>query len=74
MVEVNGKSMPTFTTYIRNTDPGSNAGIPGISLPALVSSAGPPVGLELDGPIGSDRDLLGLALAIEKAFINQLNP
>lgn len=65
--------MPTFTTYIRNTDPGSNAGIPGISLPALINNAGPPVGLELDGPIGSDRDLLSLALAIEKIFLNDLD-
>lgn len=73
MVEVNGQSMPTFTTYIRNTDPGSNAGIPGISLPALINNAGPPVGLELDGPIGSDRDLLSLALAIEKIFLNDLD-
>ena len=31
-VELNGKQVPTFATYIRNTDPGSNAGIPGVSL------------------------------------------
>ena len=32
-VELNGEQVPTFPTYIRNTDPGSNAGIPGLSIP-----------------------------------------
>lgn len=68
MVSLNGKKAPTFPTYIRNTDPGSNAGIPGISLPALVTEPGPPVGLELDGPVDSDRNLLAIALAIETLF------
>jgi mandelamide amidase len=74
MVTLNGASAPTFMTYIRNTDPGSNAGVPGISLPALVTEPGPPVGLELDGPRGSDRDLLALALAVEALFISAQNP
>ena len=74
MVTLNGASAPTFMTYIRNTDPGSNAGVPGISLPALVTKPGPPVGLELDGPRGSDRDLLALALAVEALFISAQNP
>ena len=60
-----GQEVPTFLTYIRNTDPGSNAGIPGISLPAPVAPAALPVGMELDGPVGSDRQLLAIALAIE---------
>ena len=33
-----------------------------------------PVGLELDGPRGSDRDLLALALAVEALFISAQNP
>ncbi|MDM0024529.1 indoleacetamide hydrolase [Variovorax saccharolyticus] len=60
----NGRRCPTFPTFIRNTDPGSNAGIPGITLPAGLA-AGLPVGLGLDGPAGSDRRLLALAAAIE---------
>jgi mandelamide amidase len=64
-VELNGKQMPTFLTYIRNTDPGSNAGIPGLSLPAGLTKSGLPVGLELDGPVGSDRLLIAFGLAIE---------
>ncbi|GAC1355790.1 MAG: indoleacetamide hydrolase [Variovorax sp.] len=60
----NGRPCPTFPTFIRNTDPGSNAGIPGITLPAGLAG-GLPVGLGLDGPAGSDRRLLALAAAIE---------
>ncbi|HEU5471516.1 MAG TPA: indoleacetamide hydrolase [Actinophytocola sp.] len=60
-----GPPAPTFPTYIRNTDPGSNAGIPGISLPAGLTSGGLPVGLALDGPLASDTKLLSIGLAIE---------
>lgn len=60
-VELNGERAPTFPTYIRNTDPSSNAGIPGISLPAGRNPQGAFIGIELDGPEGSDRALLSLA-------------
>lgn len=64
-VEFEGAQVPAFPTYIRNTDPASNAGLPGISLPAGLSSSGLPIGVELDGPVGSDRRLLAIAAAIE---------
>lgn len=67
-VELNGAQVPTFPTYIRNTDPGSNAGIPGISIPMGLNKAGLPLGLELDGPVCSDRHLLSVAAAIEAAL------
>jgi mandelamide amidase len=57
--------VPTFPTYIRNTDPASNAGIPAISLPAGTAANGLPIGMELDGPAGSDQRLLAIAAAIE---------
>jgi mandelamide amidase len=60
--------VPTFKTLIRNTDPGSNAGLPGISLQAGLTAEGLPVGLELDGPLGSDRHLLAVAAAIARAL------
>jgi mandelamide amidase len=60
-----GKPVPTFDTMIRNTDPGSNAGIPGLSLFAGMTANGLPVGLEIDGPVGSDAKLLALGLSIE---------
>jgi mandelamide amidase len=66
-VELNGTQVPTFPTYIRNTDLGSNIGAPGISLPCPVTS-GLPVGIEFDAQPGQDRALLGLALAVEKAM------
>jgi len=67
---VNGKSVPTFPTYIRNTSPGSVAGIPGLSLPAGMTKAGLPVGLEIDGPAGSDQRLLAIGLGIETLMPN----
>src|SRR5580765_2598664 len=42
-------SLANFLLFIQNTDPGSNAGVPGIQLPvALGASSKLPVGLELD--------------------------
>ena len=59
-------SLETFLRFIRNTDPGSNAGIPGLTIPAgLGPTTGLPVGLSLDGPRGSDVRLLSLGMAIE---------
>jgi mandelamide amidase len=66
--KLNGQDVPTFPTFIQNTDPGSNAGIPGITVPIGRTAAGLPVGLELDGPAGSDRRLLSIALALEQLF------
>jgi len=65
-VILNGVPVPTFQTYIRYTDPGSVAGVPGISLPVALTGSGLPVGIEIDGPAGSDRDLLAVALTLEK--------
>ena len=64
-VQLNGAQVPTFPTYIRNTDPGSNAGIPGISIPVHGPNDALPVGIEIDGPVNSDRRLLAIAQAIE---------
>jgi Asp-tRNA(Asn)/Glu-tRNA(Gln) amidotransferase A subunit family amidase len=61
--------LPTFLLFIRNTDPGSNAGIPGLTVPAgLGPSTGLPVGLSLDGPRGSDERLLAIGMAMEKVL------
>ena len=64
----NSKQVPTFATYIQNTDPGSNAGLPGISLPIGLTAQGLPVGLELDGLPDTDDKILAIALAVEPLF------
>jgi len=62
-------SLANFVLFIQNTDPGSNAGVPGIQVPlALGASSKLPVGLELDGPAGSDRKLLAIGMALDKVF------
>jgi indoleacetamide hydrolase len=68
MTKLNGQDVPTFPTFIRNSDPGSNAGIPGITIPIARTQAGLPIGLGLDGPAGSDRKLLSIGLALERLF------
>ncbi len=67
-VELNGAQVPTFNTYIRNTDPGSVAGIPGLQIPAGLTVDGLPVGIELDGPSHSDRRLLAIGLAVQNVM------
>ena len=63
---LNGKTVPTFLTFIRNTSPESIAGIPGMNLPAGLSPGGLPIGMEIDGPFGSDNELLSIGLALEE--------
>src|SRR5438445_636361 len=67
-VELNGREVSTLLTYIRHTDPGSNAGIPGVSVPIGLTGDGLPVGLEFDAAAGSDRRLLAIAIAVEQVF------
>lgn len=60
-----GEEDVTFRTAVgRNISPGSTAGLPGLVLPAGLAH-GLPVAIELDGPAGTDRKLLGIGLAIE---------
>jgi indoleacetamide hydrolase len=62
-------SLENFLLFIQNTDPGGNAGIPGIQLPiGLGASSRLPVGLELDGPAGSDRRLIAIGLSMERVL------
>jgi mandelamide amidase len=62
-------SLETFLLFIRNTDPGSNAGIPGLAIPAgLGPTTQLPVGISLDGPPDSDARLLAIGRAIENVL------
>lgn len=65
-VQLNGKTVPFEPVISRNISPGSTAGLPGLVVPAALNSNGLPVSLEIDGPAGSDRELLGIGLAVEQ--------
>jgi mandelamide amidase len=52
-------------TYIRNTDPPSNAGLPCLSVPAGLTSSGLPVGVEFVGPAGGDAAVLHIGALFE---------
>jgi mandelamide amidase len=64
-VELNGEQVSTFMTYIRNTDPPSNAGLPCLSVPAGLTESGLPVGVEFVGPAGSDATVLAVGQLFE---------
>jgi len=67
-VEIRGRDIPFFTVVGRNIAPGSTAGLPGLVLPAGLTSGGLPVGIEFDGPARSDRRLLATGLSLELAL------
>lgn len=66
-------SFESFSRLARNVDPGSNAGLPGLSVPAGLSATGLPVGLEVDGLPGQDRKILAIGLTLE-AVLGRLPP
>ncbi|QNY07889.1 indoleacetamide hydrolase [Acinetobacter seifertii] len=62
-------SIETFQTLMRNTDPGSNIGIPGLSLPIGKGAKSKlPVGLEIDGLAHQDSEILAIGITLEKIF------
>lgn len=67
-IEVDGRVFPEGPTLPRNTVPACAIGSPGLTLPVGLTAAGLPVGLELDGAIGSDARLLALGQGLEKAI------
>ena len=58
-VDLNGDEVPTFPTFIKNTDHGSV--IKTRDKHACGLTRGMPVGFELDGLPGADRELLAVA-------------
>ena len=68
-VEINGVKVPTLPIYNRNMEPSSITGIPSLTLPAGKSSQGMPIGLDIDGPVNSDRRLLAIGLLLEPILI-----
>jgi indoleacetamide hydrolase len=66
--DLNGRQVPVFLTTIRNTGPGSTAGMPAISLPAGATGDGLPIGISLEGLPGEDVALLASAGLVEAAL------
>ncbi|RWU19295.1 indoleacetamide hydrolase [Pseudomonas alkylphenolica] len=59
----------SFERLIQNTEPGASAGLPCIQLPiGRGHGSGLPVGIEVDGPAGSDRRLLAIGQLLESLF------
>lgn len=67
-LQVRGRPVPFDVAVARNIAPGSTAGLPGLVLPAGLTSGGLPVSIELDAPSGTDRELLALGLGLERAL------
>lgn len=64
-VELNGRRADTRSAYLRNTEHAALAGLPALVVTAGFTKAGLPVGLELDGPEGTDARLMAVGQAIE---------
>jgi mandelamide amidase len=67
-LDIRGRAVAFEDAVARNIAAGSTAGLPGLVLAAGLTSTGLPVAIELDGPQGSDRILLALGTAIERAL------
>ncbi len=67
-VTVGSDALDVFAAYTRNTEPGSNAGVPGITIPAGLTQDGLPVGLALDGAPYSDQRILQIGKAMERVL------
>ena len=62
-------SIENFQTLIRNTDPGSNIGLPGLSLPIGKGAKSQlPIGLEIDGLPHQDSEILAIGETLEEIF------
>jgi mandelamide amidase len=66
--KLNGKTVSTFFTFLANTRPSAFVHLPGLALPMGMTADGLPVGIELDGPAGTDRRLLSIGLALESVL------
>ena len=67
-IDIGGRKISGITAFGRNTALSPCAGMPGLVLPAGMTTAGLPVGIELEALPGQDRSLLSLGLAVEKVL------
>jgi Asp-tRNA(Asn)/Glu-tRNA(Gln) amidotransferase A subunit family amidase len=71
MIELPSGPTPADKGNVRQTGWGNLAGVPGISVPAGLTSAGLPIGLQLVAPWGEEARLLDAAEHIEHATSRQ---
>jgi Asp-tRNA(Asn)/Glu-tRNA(Gln) amidotransferase A subunit family amidase len=67
-MNIQGRAVRFDIAIARNISPGSTAGIPGLVLPAGITSGGLPIGIEFDAPAAADRSLLSLGLSLEEGL------
>lgn len=67
-VAIRGRQVSFETAIARNIAPGSTAGLPGLVLPAGLTSTGLPVAIELDAPVGTDRALMALGMSVAEVL------
>jgi mandelamide amidase len=65
---VRGEQVPSTTTMGRNISLSSLASLASLVLPAGLTASGLPIGLEFDALPGTDRKLLGLGVALQRAL------
>ena len=68
IVREGGAAMTARDAFARFVSPASVAGLPSLVMCAGSTSSGLPVGIQLDGPEGSDSGLLALGAALEAAL------
>jgi mandelamide amidase len=73
-VAIGGLAVPFRTAMSRNIAPGSCAGLPGLVLCAGFTREGLPVGIEIDGPAGRDREILALGRTLEAILPPRVPP
>ena len=67
-VRIGSRRVSLFTALARNITPASTTGLPGLVLPAGLTSSGLPVSIELDAAAGSDRALLALGMSVAEVL------
>lgn len=71
-VIIDGAERPLHPALTRFTTPFNQSGLPAITLPCGVNSAGLPIGVQLAGAFGSDEQLLRIAAEVERVIAKML--
>ena len=73
-IEIKGRMVSILKAIGRNTALGPFFSMPGLVLPAGMTTTGLPVGIEFEALPGRDRDLLALGLSVEGVLGRLLAP